>query len=70
MRKERVYNSGREILGGSLVLKGARGPVPSFFDHRKAGNSREAFPEGFPRVKRSQVLAVFQETETVVVAHA
>jgi uncharacterized protein (DUF433 family) len=70
MRKERVYHSDPGILGGTLVFKGTRVPVQSLFDHLKAGDSIEDFLEGFPSVKRSQVLAVLKEMETEVLAHA
>ncbi len=70
MRKERVYHSDPEILGGTLVFIGMRVPVQSLFDHLKAGDSIDDFLEGFPRVKRSQVLAVFKEMEAAVPAHA
>jgi uncharacterized protein (DUF433 family) len=69
MRKERVYHSDPDILGGTLVFKGTRVPVQSLFAHLKAGDSIEDFLEGFPSVKRSQVLAVIQEMETEVLAH-
>ena len=69
MRKERAYRCDPEILGGTLVFKGTRVPVQSLFDHLKAGDSIEVFLEGFPSVKRSQVLAVLEEMETEVLAH-
>ena len=70
MKKESAYHSDPEILGGLLVFKGTRVPVKSLFDHLKAGDSIEVFLDGFPSVKRSQVLAVLQEMETEVLAHA
>src|SRR5882724_6801026 len=70
MSKERAYHSDPEILGGTLVFKGTRVPVQSLFDHLKAGDSIEDFLEGFPSVKRSQVLAMLKEMETEVRAHA
>ncbi len=70
MRKERAYQSDPDILAGTLVFKGTRVPVQSLFDHLKAGDSIEVFLDGFPSVKRSQVLAVLKEMETEVLAHA
>ena len=70
MSKERTYHSDPDILGGALVFKGTRVPVRSLFDHLKAGDSIEDFLEGFPSVKRSQVLAVLKEMESEVLAHA
>jgi uncharacterized protein (DUF433 family) len=70
MSKERAYHSDPEILGGTLVFKGTRVPVQSLFDQLKAGDSIEVFLDGFPSVKRAAVLAVLQEMETEVLAHA
>jgi len=69
LRKELIVHRDPEILGGTLVFKGTRVPVQSLFDHLKAGDSIEVFLEGFPSVKRSQVLAVLEEMETEVLAH-
>lgn len=69
MRTERVYHSDPEILGGALVFKGTRVPVQSLFDHLKAGDSIEVFLDGFPSVKRSQVLTVLKEMEKEVLNH-
>lgn len=70
MKKERAYHSDPEILAGTLVFRGTRVPVQSLFDHLKAGDSIEVFLDGFPSVKRAQVLAVLKEMETEVHAHA
>lgn len=70
MSKERAYHSDPEILGGMLVFKNTRVPVQSLFDHLKVGDSIEVFLDGFPSVKRAQVLAVRKEMETEVLAHA
>jgi len=55
-----------EILGGEPVFKGTRVPVKSLFDHLEAGDSIEDFLEGFPSVKREQVIALLEESK----AHA
>jgi uncharacterized protein (DUF433 family) len=70
MSKERAYHSDPEILGGILVFRGTRVPVQSLFDHLKGGDSIEVFLDGFPSVKRTQVLAVLKEMEKEVLAHA
>ena len=68
MKAESVYHSDPEILAGTLVFRGTRVPVQSLFDHLKAGDSIEVFLDGFPSVKREQVLAVLEEMEAQ--AHA
>ena len=70
MKAESVYHSDPEILAGTLVFRGTRVPVQSLFDHLKAGDSIEVFLDGFPSVKREQVLAVLEEMEAQVLTHA
>jgi uncharacterized protein (DUF433 family) len=55
-----------EILGGEPVFKGTRVPVKSLFDHLEAGDSIEDFLDGFPSVKREQVVTLLEESK----AHA
>ncbi len=69
MKTESVYHSDPEILAGTLVFIGTRVPVQSLFDHLKAGDSIEVFLDGFPSVKREQVLAVLEEMEAQVLTH-
>ncbi len=56
-----VVSQHPEILGGELVFTGTRVPVKSLFDHLEAGDSIEQFLEGFPSVKREQVIALLEE---------
>jgi len=51
-----------EVLGGELVFAGTRVPVKSLFDHLEGGDSIEDFLEGFPSVRREQVMAVLEES--------
>jgi uncharacterized protein (DUF433 family) len=69
MQKESAYHSDPEILGGTPVFKGTRVPVQSLFDHLKGGDSIDVFLDGFPSVKREQVLAVLEEMEAMVPTH-
>ncbi len=50
-----------DILGGEPVFAGTRVPAKSLFDHLEAGDSIEPFLEGFPSVKREQVIALLEE---------
>jgi uncharacterized protein (DUF433 family) len=56
-----VVTQDPEILGGEPVFTGTRVPVKSLFDHLEAGDSIEDFLEGFPSVKREQVIALLEE---------
>jgi uncharacterized protein (DUF433 family) len=58
-----------EILGGETVFKGTRVPVKSLFDHLEAGDSIEDFLDGFPSVKREQVITLLEESKVHALAH-
>jgi uncharacterized protein (DUF433 family) len=57
-----------DILGGTPVFAGTRVPVQTFVEYIKAGESIESFLEGFPTVKREQVLAFLDEATNLIVA--
>ena len=54
-------NPGR--MHGEPVFKGTRVPVKGLFDHLRAGDSFDAFLEGYPPVTREQVVAVIDLCE-------
>jgi uncharacterized protein (DUF433 family) len=56
-----VVSHDPKVLGGEPVFAGTRVLVKSLFDHLEAGDSIEEFLEGFPSVRREQVIAVLQE---------
>ena len=58
-----------EILGGEPVFIGTRVPVKSLFDHLEAGDSIEDFLDGFPSVKREQIIALLEESKAHALAH-
>lgn len=62
MKKEPTIHSDPEILGGTPVFVGTRVPMQSLFDHLESGDSIDDFMEGFPSVKREQVIAVLEES--------
>jgi uncharacterized protein (DUF433 family) len=57
-----------DVLGGTPVFAGTRVPVQTFVEYIKAGESIESFLEGFPTVKREQVLAFLDEATNLIVA--
>ena len=61
MKCESLIHSDPEILGGTPVFVGTRVPAQSLFDHLEAGDSIDDFLEGFPSVRREQVIAVLEE---------
>lgn len=60
MQLESVVQVDPEILGGTPVFAGTRVPVKSLFDHLEAGDSIDDFLEGFPGVRREQVIGVLE----------
>ncbi|MGZ5436235.1 MAG: DUF433 domain-containing protein [Pyrinomonadaceae bacterium] len=60
MRREEVVQSDPEILGGTVVFTGTRVPIKSLFDHLKSGESIDDFLEGFPSVRRNQIVALLR----------
>jgi uncharacterized protein (DUF433 family) len=52
-----------DVLGGTPVFAGTRVPVQTFVEYIKAGESIESFLEGFPTVKREQLLAFLDERD-------
>ncbi len=70
MKSSSAYHSDPEILGGTPVFEGTRVPVRSLFDHLEAGDSIDEFLEGFPSVRREQVIAVLEESRQQLLEHA
>ena len=64
----RVVSRNPEVLGGDPVFAGTRVPVKSFFDHLEAGDSIDDFLEGFPSVRREQVIALLEEAREHAIA--
>jgi uncharacterized protein (DUF433 family) len=57
-----------EVAGGEPVFAGTRVPAKSLFDHLEAGDTIEQFLEGFPSVKRGQVIALLEDSKAHVLA--
>jgi len=67
-RWSRIVSQNPEILGGEPVFTGTRVPAKSLFDHLEAGDSIEQFLDGFPSVKREQVIALLEEAREHVLS--
>jgi len=48
------------IMGGTPVFVGTRVPLQNLIDSLEGGESIDDFLDGFPSVKREQVLAVIE----------
>jgi uncharacterized protein (DUF433 family) len=61
--KRKIISTDPEVMGGTPCFAGTRVPVQTLLDYLEAGDSIDDFLEGFPTVKREQVV-VFLETAT------
>ncbi len=60
MRKS-VISRDKEIMGGTPVFAGTRVPIQTLFDFLEAGDTIEDFLDGYPSVRRDQVIALLEE---------
>jgi uncharacterized protein (DUF433 family) len=70
MRQEEIIYANPEVLGGTPVFTGTRVPVRSLFEHLEAGDSIDDFLEGFPSVRRDQVIALLEMSQERVLEPA
>jgi uncharacterized protein (DUF433 family) len=62
-----IITSSPDVMGGTPVFAGTRVPVQTLLDYLKAGESIDDFLEGFPTVRREQVIAFLEEAEEQIV---
>jgi uncharacterized protein (DUF433 family) len=55
--KQPLVSRKPNVMGGAAVFYGTRVPVQTLLDYLEAGESIDAFLEGFPSVTRAQVIA-------------
>ncbi|MGH7982894.1 MAG: DUF433 domain-containing protein [Candidatus Udaeobacter sp.] len=55
-----IIHSDLDIMGGTPVFVGTRVPLQNLIDSLEGGESIEDFLDGFPSVKREQVIAVIE----------
>lgn len=59
----RVITISPDIQSGEPVFAGTRVPVKNLFDYLKGGDTIDEFLEGFPSVRREQVLELLNLAE-------
>jgi uncharacterized protein (DUF433 family) len=59
--QRKIIGSTPDVMGGTPVFAGTRVPVQTLMDYIEGGESIDDFPEGFPIVKRGQVLAFLKK---------
>ena len=61
--KKKIIDSSPDRMGGTPVFFGTRVPVQTLIDYLEAGESIDDFLEGFPTVRKSQVIAFLEEAK-------
>lgn len=59
-----------EVMGGTPVFAGTRVPVQTLLDYLEAGETIDDFLEGFPTVRREQVVAFLKEAKERMITEA
>jgi len=68
--KEPIATRSPDMMGGTPVFAGTRVPVQTLIDYLEGGDTIDNFLEGFPTVRREQVIAFLEEAKDHVVAAA
>jgi uncharacterized protein (DUF433 family) len=68
--KEPIVTCSLDVMGGTPVFAGTRVPVQTLIDYLEGGDTIDDFLEGFPTVRRQQVVAFLEEAKDRVVAAA
>ena len=65
-----IISRSPDIMGGTPVFAGTRVPVQTLLDYLEGGETIDDFLQGFPTVKREQVVAFLEEAKARMVASA
>jgi len=68
--KTSVFHSDPDILGGEPVFTGTRVPVKTLLDYLEGGETIDDFLEGFPSVKREQVIQFLETAKAELLSPA
>lgn len=68
--KQPVIARRLDVMGGTPVFHGTRVPVQTLLDYLEGGESIDDFLEGFPSVRREQVISFLEEAKDRLVAAA
>ena len=61
--KSPIISCDPEVMGGTPVFSGTRVPIQTLLDYLEAGESIDQFLQGFPSVKRDQVIALLEDAK-------
>ena len=65
-----VVSTSPDIMGGTPVFPGTRGPVQTLLDYSEAGDTIDEVLRGFPAVTRVHVMAFLERAATLAVREA
>ena len=65
-----LVTSSPAIMGGTPVFAGTRVPVQTLIEYLEAGETIDDFLDGFPSVRRDQVIAFLEEAKQRMIAAA
>ncbi|BAY13763.1 DUF433 domain-containing protein [Calothrix sp. NIES-2098] len=66
MSQSAIITASPDVMSGTPVFAGTRVPVQTLLDYLKAGESIDDFLEGFPTVKREQVIAFLEAAQAQI----
>ncbi|MDF5730965.1 MAG: DUF433 domain-containing protein [Rhizonema sp. PD38] len=66
MMSQQIITASPDVISGTPVFAGTRVPVQTLLDYLKAGESIDDFLEGFPTVKREQVIAFLEAAQAQI----
>ena len=67
-QKEFIISASPDVMGGTPVFAGTRVPVQTLLDYVEAGDSINGFLDGFPTVKREQIIGFLEEAKERMIA--
>ena len=68
--RRKIISCDPDVMSGTPVFAGTRVPVKTLIDYIEGGDSIEVFLDGFPTVRREQVIAFLDEATKRMVATA
>jgi uncharacterized protein (DUF433 family) len=66
----RIIHSDPEIMSGTPVFVGTRVPVKNLIDYLEGGDTIDDFLDGFPTVRREQVIEFLREAERLMISQS
>jgi len=68
--RRKIISSDLDVMSGTPVFAGTRVPVQTLLDYIEGGDSIDVFLDGFPTVRREQVIAFLEEATKRMLANA